>query len=232
MPRAHGSIELAQARLSARFGALPDEVFWARVGGMRDHAMLLDALRGSTFARWMRGVLPSHGVHSIESHLRNGWRDEVRQVASWMPPAWQRPVTWWRPWLDLPVLQHLARGHAPPAWMVADLVDESRRLRSVLEQPDAIGAWLASWRALWPDAHAAVLPELARAIARAHTQHPGAHIPVMPRRALRRTASLLFRRAMLEPATAFCYLVALAVDVERLRGELVRSAVFSLPVAA
>ncbi len=53
------------------------------------------------------------------------------------------------------------------------------------------------------------------------------------RRALAARLTLLFRRAMLDPAAAFIYLALVAQDGERLRGELVRRAALpGLPLVA
>jgi hypothetical protein len=53
------------------------------------------------------------------------------------------------------------------------------------------------------------------------------------RRALQAKLTLLFRRAMLDPAAAFVFLAQIALDLERLRGELLRRAAFpALPLAA
>ena len=46
------------------------------------------------------------------------------------------------------------------------------------------------------------------------------------RRALQARLALLFRRAMLDPAAAFIFLALTALDLERLRGELLRRAAF------
>jgi hypothetical protein len=52
------------------------------------------------------------------------------------------------------------------------------------------------------------------------------------RRTLQARLTLLFRRAMLDPAAAFAYLALTALDLERLRGELLRRAAFPALVAA
>jgi hypothetical protein len=46
------------------------------------------------------------------------------------------------------------------------------------------------------------------------------------RRALSSRLIALYRRAMLDPAAVFIFLALSALDIERLRGELVRRAIF------
>jgi hypothetical protein len=45
-------------------------------------------------------------------------------------------------------------------------------------------------------------------------------------RALSARLTLLFRRAVLDPAAAFVFLAQIALDLQRLRGELLRRAAF------
>jgi hypothetical protein len=78
------------------------------------------------------------------------------------------------------------------------------------------------------DDEATLLDELARVL-RAHLAafHDPAVRDGWPlRRALEARLTLLFRRAMLDPAAAFVFLALAALDLERLRGELVRRAAF------
>ena len=221
-----GSMEYAQARLSARFGTLPDDLLWARIGPIREHAALLDALRASALARWVRGVSPTQDVHAIEAGLRGAWREEVREIASWMPAAWQSAVLWWERWLDLALMQHLGRHEPVPSWIGADparreLVDEAVR-HIVDDRHDARDTWLRAWQTRWPDHDASRLHDVARALRASQASDRASP----SRSQLRRAMVLLFRRTMLEPAAAFCYLATAALDVQRLRGELVRSSIF------
>ena len=234
--RSEGAIEYAQARLGARFGMLPDDLAWSRIANVREPAMLLDTIRSTSLARWIRGLAPAHDVHEVEATLRAAWRDEVRQVAAWMPPRWQRAVLWWRYWLDLPWLDHLARGGLTPGWVRSDALSgelvarddaDLAALRTLLAAGDGTQGWLRAWREQWPPGPTPGLTECMRMMVRAHAVERGVMPGMQRRRALRRAATLLFRRTMLEPAAAFCYLAALAMDVEQLRGALVRSLLFA-----
>jgi len=248
MPRAEGALELAHARLSARFGALPDEALWARLGALRDHGTLLEAVRASTLSRWIHGMAAGAGVHAIEAAVREAWRGEVRQVASWMPSAWQGAVLWWSTWLDLPLLQHVARGAAVPSWLAHDPVYQDATIQSVqirrgqgreershtldemrsvlATEADAGEAWLASWQRRCADGTAHGPADVTRLLIAGRAKTGGiSSRPVLHAR--RRAFALLFRRTLAEPAAAFCYLAIVAIDVERLRGELVRSVLFA-----
>ncbi len=105
-------------------------------------------------------------------------------------------------------------------------------LRAAWTEPARLGnAWRAEWRRRVPAVagdDVTLLDELARVLHRhlAAFRDPSVRDGWPLRRALEARLVLLFRRAMLDPAAAFIYLVLTALDLERLRGELVRRAAF------
>ena len=250
MSAAAGSLEYAHARLSARYGDRPDELAWRRIEHVRALPALLDAVRASVLSVWMGGI-GSHGTpHEIERVLRSHWRDLVAEVTAWMPEEWQPAVRWCAVLVDLPLLQHLARGGAVPPWMHDDpaYVDLAEResagfgtapadkalapLAAAWTDPDRIGhLWLAEWRRRIPESQRAgnaTMDEPARALG-AHlaafherTAHDGWPL----RRMLQARLSLLFRRAIVDPSAAFIFLALAALDLERLRGEILRRVIF------
>lgn len=254
---AAGSIEYAHARLSARYGERPDELAWRRIEHVRALPALLDAVRASALRVWMGGIGSHATPHEIERVLRGHWRDLVAEVAAWMPAPWQPAVRWCALVVDLPLLQHLARGGDVPAWMADDPVyrDLAEReaagfgaapaaralapLAAAWVDPDRIGSlWLAEWRRRIPERHgadAALLDEVGRAL--------GAHLAAFRdrslrdgwplRRTLQARLALLFRRAVVDPSAAFTFLALSALDLERLRAEILRRVMFpGMPFAS
>ena len=195
--------------------------------------------------------------HEIERVLRGHWRELVAEVAAWMPEDWRAAVHWCASLVDLSVLQHLARGGELLPWMRDDPV-----YRELAERESAVfgaapaGGPLAPLAAAWSDADrmgSLWVAEWRRRIPRAtacRRRAPcrggralAAHLAAFRDRAvrdgwpLRRTLqarlALLFRRAMLDPAAAFIFLALAALDLERLRGEILRRAAFpGLPLAS
>jgi hypothetical protein len=241
---AAGSIEFAHARIWARHGQRPDEALWRRIETTREFAAVLELARGSALAGWLEGIAPGADVHAVEAALRRHWRERVAELASWMPPAWQAAIEWCGVLVDLPAVQHLARGAAPADWMAGD-----ERLRALLEGAapggDGLRALLAAARAeparllpLWQAEWQRRLPPAASraggiaALASLLAAHAAAFAApqAIDGWALRRTLQgrlvLLLRRALIEPVAAFVYLALSALEFERLRGELLRRAAF------
>ena len=244
-----GSLEYAQARLSARYGERPDEIAWRRIEHLREFPALLDAARISAFGVWLAGIDSMSTAHQIERILRDHWRSLVAEVAAWMPDEWQPAVRWCAVAVDLPVVAHLARGGTALSWMPEDAVYRELNaleagsvaapvagpfapFHAAWTEPVRLGnAWRAEWLRRLPAGRGddvSLLDELAHALRRhlAAFRDPSVRDGWPLRRALEARLVLLFRRAMLDPAAAFIYLALTALDLERLRGELVRRAAF------
>lgn len=251
-----GSLDYAQARLSARYGERPDEIAWRRIEHVRTLTALLDAARGTALRAWLAGIAPVSSAHEIGQALRERWRELVAEVASWMPDAWQPAILWCAVLPDLPVLQHLARGGVALPWMREDAVyrDLCEResagfgtapasgplapLAHAWADPDRIGThWLSEWRARAPEGdrgEKVLWDALGRALTAqlAALKDPSLATGTALRRALQARLEILFRRATLEPAAAFAFLGLAALDLERFRGEILRRAAFpGLPLA-
>jgi hypothetical protein len=257
MTIAAGSLEYAQARLSARYGERPDELAWRRIEHVRTFQAVLDAARTTALRAWLAGIAPISTPHEIEQALRERWRELVAEVASWMPDEWRSAVLWCATLPDLAVLQNLARGGAPLPWMREDAVYRElceresagfgtapmggplASLAAAWTDPDRTGHyWLVEWRRRIPEGdrgdralQEAVLRVLASHLAT--LRDPSIVTSSALRRALQTRLEGLFRRAMLDPSAAFVFIALAALDLERFRGELLRRAAFpGLPLVA
>jgi hypothetical protein len=245
-----GSLDYAQARLQARHGQRVDEAGWRRIETMREFAPLLELARGTALRPWLIGIAADSTAHGIEATLRGHWRVLVDEVVAWMPGPWQAALGWCAVLPDLASLQHLARGGEAAAWIeddgeLGELFSAPPPTRLAVlaggplaalapgwEAPQAMGrSWLIEWQRRLPQPlHEAgdALGQLVHALG----DHAGAFAQASPgqgwqlRAALRARLSLLLRRAALEPAAAFIHVALCALDLERLRGELLRRALF------
>jgi hypothetical protein len=176
--------------------------------------------------------------------MRAHWHERVNVIAAWMPSRWRASIEWCALLVDLPVLQHLARGGASPRWLADDplraaLGDEHRRRRAGLAalldaasaNPDRVAEiWHAEWNRRLPDPRrrTSLLQETIRIVAEHWKafRDPRAADGRTLRLALHARLSRLFRRATLDPAAAFIFLALSALDFERLRGEILRRVAF------
>jgi hypothetical protein len=232
------SVEYAYARIAARHGRRPRPADWHRIETPRTLAAVLEAARGSAFERWLAG-LDSGATHDIEAFMRARWRAHVDEVARWMPDIWVPAIEWCATLPDVPVVVYLARGGKPLPWFDVDPWYRQADLRSpprnwplaplarAPDAADAIGdAWRAEWKRRLPRADAGPLAELERVV----VNHLSTFRASMPnggtalRNALAARLDALFRRAIATPAAAFVFIALTLLDLERLRGELVRRA--------
>jgi hypothetical protein len=246
-----GSLEYAQARLQARHGQRASDTAWQRLEMTREFAALLDAGRSSSLRPWLVGITARSTSHQIETVLRAHWRALVAEVAGWMPRLWQPALLWCAVWADLPVLQHLARGGEAAAWMDDDPDYRALCAATPNERAKAIAAgrfgalagagsqphaWVRAWHAEWerrlpepPDQADDALSQVTAAVRKHGAAFAAAAAGQgwLLRRSLQARLSLLLRRATLEPAAAFIHIALCALDLERLRGELLGRALFA-----
>ncbi|MGZ8260334.1 MAG: hypothetical protein ACXWUL_07280 [Caldimonas sp.] len=246
-----GSLEYAQARIGARHGSRLREADWQRIEVLRDLGPLLDLVRASSLGTWLAGIDAGSDAHRIEAALRQRWRDVVAEVAGWMPLGWRPALLWWATLPDLAPLQHLARGEPPAAWLRDDedwrdlcAAPPATRAARLAEGPLAplaaawptpqalADAWQAEWRRRWPD-RPSPADDMLEPLARAWRTHGDRFAAAtasegwLLRGSLRAQLGQLLRRAALQPAVAFVHLALCALDLERLRGELLRRVVFA-----
>ncbi len=247
-----GSLEVAHARLCARHGERPDEPAWRRIETLRELAPLLDAARVTGLRPWLVGIGVDSTAHQVEAILRGHGRALIAEVAAWMPAAWQAPILWCAVLPDLALLQHLARGGETAAWMQDDnlwreLVATAPQARAAAlsagpcaalaaawSAPHTIGqAWRDEWQRRLPRASGdagtlAPLERLLRDHFKAFADARGGQAWAQ-RSSLHAQLSMSLRRAVLEPAAAFIHLALCALDLERLRAELLRRILFHRP---
>jgi hypothetical protein len=177
--------------------------------------------------------------------MRRHWRERVAELASWMPQPWHAAVQWCSVLIELPTLQHLAAGAAPPQWMADDPiwhavvtdgapVDDAWQPLLAAARIDAkavLPRWQTEWVRRLPGGEGrATLDEQLVPLLAGHVAAfaaPQASDGWALRHALQRRLHLMLRRVLLEPATAFVYLALCALEFERLRGELLRRVVFA-----
>lgn len=240
-----GDLEYACARIGARMGERPNEAAWRAIAGIRGFAAFLDAARTPPFGWWTSGIAADAEPHGIESVLLGHWRALVDELRVWMPEQWQAAIIWTGALVDLPGAQYIARGGGPLPWMREDPAyrELSRNggpptsgplapLARTWTNPEGLfRAWADEWSRRVPRRYGAernAIADCGRLLVAdraARTDSSGSD-GTLARRALVSRLSALYRKATLDPAAAFIFLALSALDMERLRGELLRRAIF------
>ncbi|MGD0023735.1 MAG: hypothetical protein ABSC37_03760 [Xanthobacteraceae bacterium] len=238
-----------QARLQARHGERLQEADWRAIEAVRSIDQFIERARASSLRRFIEGVDARASSHAVERMLRAAWRVYVAELANWVPAAWCQAVLWTSLFPELPIIDGLLRGEAPdwiqqdPAFAELAQADLQKRNAALANPPFdvlvATGArektlaarWYTHWRSLWPHRRAEnhALLDLAATI--------NAHVERLDRAGLQETSAphrrdlalkltRMFRRHSGSPAALFCHLALVALDLERLRGDLIRRRLF------
>ena len=240
-----------QARLQARYGERLDEPGWRALEAAQSVDQLIERARASPLRRFTERLNARMSSHTIERLLREAWRDYVAEVASGLPAGWRAAALWTSHLPLLPVIDALLRGAAPawasqdPALAAFSEMDLPRRsagsshtpvaplIASPSSQPTLAARWYTHWRSLWPKRQRHTEPALLDLTTQvtAHIQRLSAAAPQDTsdryRRELERVVTRIFRRHVGSPAAVFSHLVLVALDLERLRGALVRRRLFA-----
>jgi len=239
-----------QARLQARHGERLQESDWRAIEAARSFDQYIERARASPLRRFAEHMNPRLSSHVAERTLRDTWRAYVAEVANWVPSAWRQAVIWTSYLPELPIIDAVLKGEAPK-WVQQDpplaeliQVDVKRSAAPPKSPRDAlvvfdaaektlIARWFSHWCALWPHLHMAnrrALLELTVTIS-AHVEQldradpPDTSAPY--RHALALKLVRLFRKHGGSPVAVFCHLALVALDLERLRGGLIRRRLFA-----
>lgn len=239
-----------QARLQARHGERLQEGDWRALEAARSVDQFIERSRATSLRRFTEHLNARMSSHAIERLLRAAWRTYIAEVGAWVAADWRPLVLWVSHLPDLPAIDALREGEMAD-WARHDPVfvefvdDDSGRRVEKLEQsplapliaPDApeqsLGQrWYAHWQSLLPRRRTAderPLIELAELVKMHVKQLRGAPPQERSgryRRDLAQNLTRLFRRHGGSPVAVFCHLALVAIDLERLRGGLVRRRLF------
>ncbi len=227
----------------------PGEAVWRRLASTGDFANYLAAARRTPLRPWIEGIQSAETSHALEVHLRQRFRRYVEDVAHWQPVEWRASVSWVGRLPDLPALQHLLQTETPPAWMREDAAlgeftpdsksaatdtlpgsDHAYLSKAWQEGIPLYAAWFEQWQRLWPAKNRlrSGLIQLGRLIRQHIEDEQTAALPASGnlQEALARGLNSAFRRSSFKPAAACAHLGLVALDLQRLRAELVQRALF------
>jgi hypothetical protein len=237
------ALAYAQTRIQSRYGERADAGVWLKLHNIQDLGSYLQTAQQTALRPWVLGLSSTHNSHDIEQALRQKYRQHVDEVASWMPAKWQRALQWIKRLADLPALQYLLDGGEPLEWMksdpeISDFTVDEIQLREQLirdagnqalvdsrrQQGSILSGWLSQWNSLRPgsvysDHGLKPLEKLLLEQIQLQTRQPGKSLPADYEIMLDRLR-LVFRRSAFKPAAVCAYLAIVALDVHRLRSDL------------
>ena len=239
-----------QTRLQARHGLRPDERSWQLAESQRELGNFLQSARQTGLKSWVSGLQATDSNQLLETVLLKLYRDYIDDIASWVPRGWQKSVEWTTSLSYLPALLHLIKGNTAQAWMLQDpmlkpftAIHHDQRNAALLQSDYApmvhayhegmplLAAWTVRWQFLWPAPGASERASLQQ-LQTLLQQHLASFARETPESAWRQRQQLaarlgtLFRAFRYQPAAVFCHLLLVALDVERLRGDILQRRLF------
>lgn len=238
----------AQARLQARYGKRADSHVWLRLHNIHDFTSYLQVAQQTSLRPWVLGISSTHSSHSIELILRQKYRQHVDEVAGWVPEAWKNPLQWIKRLPDLPVLQYLLANGSPMDWMKSDpdidiFTDGAPAARQQamrdkgcaslvnawLQGESLVAGWISHWNQIRPETQAydEGLLSMERLLQTypLQSEQAGA-LSAEDYEAADKKLGSLFRRYTFQPAGICAYLAVVAIDIHRLRSDLMRHVIF------
>ena len=239
-----------QTRLQARHGNRPDERTWQRLETFKELAGYLQNARRTVLRPWVLGFHEHDDYHTLEISLIRQYRFYINEIAFWQPQQWQKAVHWLKQLPDLPALQHLLTGNTALTWMLDDprlklfsTTNPEQRIEYMKQSDYApliqawqsgttlTDAWVQHWQSLWHEKKSPHIQPLLQLITLLY-QHLDnfRHSPLtrtwQTREILNRQLTSMFRKYNYQPVAAFIHLALVALDIERLRGDIMQRSLF------
>jgi hypothetical protein len=239
----------AQVRIQSRYGQRADAGVWHKLHNIQDLGSYLQTAQQSALRPWVLGLSATHDSHDIELALRQKYRQHVDEVAGWLPTRWQEPIRWIKRLVDLPTLQYLLAGGEPLGWMksdpeLSDFTADDPQLRvqamiqagnkalvdSLQQNGSVLSGWLSQWNSIRPgslkvERSLRPLEKLLHEHIRHQAEQQGKALPTDYDQLLDQLR-LLFRRHAFQPTAVCAYLAIVAVDVYRIRSDLMQRLFF------
>jgi len=242
-------IAFIQSRVQARHGARLSESDWLSLRNNRSLRLYLDSVNLTELKSWTQKLHANMKPHTIERLLRAAWRDYILEVSNWSAPKWRPAIQWMSHLPDLPIIDHILHGGVAPKWLRRDPnlagmtflnrnsdEDASAKFNMApimdMSDPDILirRRWSKEFENLWPADEQDYLTVLEKSLDQLFKRFElaGAEIKLEDRLMdLNHGLARLFRRYALSPLVLFAHLGIVAIDLLRLRGDLLQRCLFA-----
>jgi hypothetical protein len=237
----------AQARIEARHGERLQDADWKALESAQSLSRYLELARSTALKRFVAQIGPDFPAHAVERVVRREAALYAREVAAWAPRRWRPAIAWIAALPLLPLVDGLDERSSLTGWVSDDaalgafsangaedpdaVVRGLARLLDGAAAPRDIGrSWLRRWRALWPKGET-TSADLGRLVSETHRVlasergRQDARGPAF-RADLARILTRFFRSHGMSAVALVCHIGLVLIDVERLRGGLVRRSLF------
>ena len=237
-----------QTRLQARHGMRPDKQEWRIIESHKDLGAFFHSARQTRMKPWVSSLHANDSHHDQETTLRQLYCNYVDEVENWGPSAWRASVRWVKVLHYLPSLQHLLSGNIAYDWMLEDAqlkefatANFETRIHMMCQSEYAplidawqsgkplLTAWTEHWHSLWPNKkYKRSINELISLIDlylltfEQISSQPGRESSEI----LAARLCILFRQFSYQPAAIFIHLALIALDIERLRSNILQRCLF------
>jgi len=239
-----------QTRLHTRHGNRPDARTWQRLETYKELTGYLQNARRTVLRPWVLGFHEHDDYHTLETNLIKQFRYYIDEVAHWQPQQWKEAVYWVKQLPDLPALQYLLTGNTAQTWMLDEprlklfsTTNPEQRFEYMTQSayapliqawqsgttlPDA---WVQHWQSLWYEQNTTNTQPLMQLITilQQHLdlfrQSPLLHT-WQTRETLSKQLTRMFRKHTFQPVASFIHLALVALDIERLRGDIMQRSLF------
>ena len=243
------ALAYAQTRIQSRYGGRADAGVWLKLHNIQDLGSYLQTAQQTALRPWVLGLSSTYNSHDIEQALRQKYRQHVDEVANWMPTKWHRPLQWIKRLADLPTLQYLLAGGEALEWMksdpeISDFTVDDIQLRVQLiraagnealvdswqQHGSILSGWLSQWNSIHPESmyHDRGLKPLEKLLQQQMQLETTQQVIALPSdyEIILDRLRLIFRRYAFQPAAVCAYLVIVAIDLHRVRSDLMQRLFF------
>lgn len=237
-----------QARLQARLANFADEKDWVVLNTLTDISTYMEQLKHSILAPYWLAIDEDSTSYEIERRLRMLWHNAIDEINIWLPKSYIPILNWYHILPYLPFLKPLLEAEEEPfEWMQEDVwlkpyLKDSQLISHdwyIFQKSDDLSKtklyqlWLEQWQNLWlslfpqQKREALVLGKHIVAIyqgrlssqylQQARSEHYQNYQVILRR---------FFHQNLLKPIIIFAYLGLIALDLYRLRAELLERLLF------
>lgn len=213
------------AKLQAKLSSLASDRDWYLLDGLEDVSSYMQGIKQGSLHNYFIHFSDNLSGHEVEQLIRERWHAEINNLT--LPKKYQAALEWIRFLFYLDFIDYKLNNE-PLAWMEKDSFLNNINNFDLFDNKENNNAiWLEHWQKLWPNdtSKAKKLGQLLLSIYTSDLTQLEAlknHY-----KTLREKLISYFHHNILHALTIFAYLGLIALDLYKLRAEVLQRALFS-----